>query len=397
MVATLCALLAAAYAPSMRPLQPHAAAVSRCMHASMAEHVPGETCSGEKVAVVGATGYIGKAVVREAVRRGYPTTAVVSDASVAASEPKFQGANVVQADVTNPSSLASGPFAPGSVDVVISCLASRSGSKKDSFAIDYQATLNSLEAAKAAGARHFVMLSAFCVKSAEMNDPYALQFQYAKKDMEAKLREQSDVSYTIVRPTAFFKSVSGQVEVVNGGGPFVYFDLGDGKCATCNPIAEADLAAALVDTITDPVRGKNYLWNLGGPDVGLSMKQQVCARAVCTRCACAPASARARVCVPVCACVCMHERVSRAAIPMPLTTARVCPVPSSYRASWWARCSVRTRSSSSECQLGSSMRSSVGWCGSRRRLPSFRPRYAAAQQLNLCTLPDGCGAHPSCV
>ena len=49
--------------------------------------------------------------------------------------------------------------------------------------------------------------------------------------------------------------------------------LAQGKCATCNPIAEADLAAALIDTIADETK-KNYLWNLGGPDDGLSMKQQ---------------------------------------------------------------------------------------------------------------------------
>lgn len=47
---------------------------------------------------------------------------------------------------------------------MVSCLASRSGTKSDSFAIDYQATLNCLEAAKKEGAKHFVMLSAFCVK-----------------------------------------------------------------------------------------------------------------------------------------------------------------------------------------------------------------------------------------
>ena len=46
-----------------------------------ADFVPGETCTGERVAVVGATGYIGKAVGRECVRRGYATTAVVRDAS----------------------------------------------------------------------------------------------------------------------------------------------------------------------------------------------------------------------------------------------------------------------------------------------------------------------------
>jgi len=237
--------------------------------------VVGESCTGERVVVVGATGYVGKAVVREAVRRGYPTKAVVRDTSTAAAEPKFAGATLVQADVCNPGSLGvtGAPFEDGTVDVVISCLASRSGSKKDSFAIDYQATLNCLEAARAAGARHFVLLSAFCVKSAERRDPYALQFQYAKKDMEEALRAQDDLSYTIVRPTAFFKSVSGQLEVVNGGAPFVYFDLGSGKSATCNPISEPDLAAALVDTIADETR-KNALWNIGGPDDGMSMQQQ---------------------------------------------------------------------------------------------------------------------------
>ena len=241
----------------------------------MADFIPGETSTGERMVVVGATGYIGKAVVREAVRRGFPTKAVVRDAAAAAAEPKFKGAEIVQADVCNAASLtrAGAPFEKGSVDVVISCLASRSGSKKDSFAIDYQATLNCMEAAREAGARHFVMLSAFCVKSAERRDPYALQFQYAKKDMEEKLREQSDLTYSIVRPTAFFKSVSGQVEVVNGGGPFVYFDLGNGKSATCNPIAERDLASALCDSVADKSK-ENAVWNLGGPDAGMSMQQQ---------------------------------------------------------------------------------------------------------------------------
>lgn len=46
-----------------------------------------------------------------------------------------------------------------------------------------------------------------------------------------------------------------------------------GKCATCNPISEPDLAAALVDTIADKSK-ENLVWNLGGPDEGLSMRQQ---------------------------------------------------------------------------------------------------------------------------
>lgn len=69
------------------------------------------------------------------------------------------------------------------------------------------------------------------------------------------------------------RQVSGQLEVVDKGAPFVYFDLGDGKSATCNPISEPDLANALIDTLTDEGK-KNVVWNLGGPDAGLSMAQQ---------------------------------------------------------------------------------------------------------------------------
>jgi len=237
---------------------------------------PGESCTGERIAVVGATGYIGKAVVKEGVRRGYKTTAVLRDASKGEKEEKFKGAELKQFDVTDRDACLSGELFPkGSVDIVVSCLASRTGTKKDSYAIDYQATLNCAEAAKAAGARRFILLSAYCVKSAERKDPYALQFQYAKMELEGKLREMSDASFdhVAVRPTAFFKSVSGQLEVVDGGGPFVYFDLGEGKCATCNPISEPDLAAALIDQVADDAH-KNGVWNLGGPDDGLSMKDQ---------------------------------------------------------------------------------------------------------------------------
>ena len=154
--------LCATRPPSLRS----PAVLRRAAAPRAAEHVAGETCTGERVTVVGATGYIGKAVVREAVRRGYATTAVARDVAKARSEPKFEGATLAQADVCDPQSLSApgGPFEKGKVDVVISCLASRTGSKKDSFAIDYQATLNCLDAARAAGARHFILLSAFCVK-----------------------------------------------------------------------------------------------------------------------------------------------------------------------------------------------------------------------------------------
>ena len=83
---------------------------------------------------------------------------------------------------------------------------------------------------------------------------------------------RSRTAHPLSSPSLLSLSLS-QVEVVAGGGPFTYFDLGDGKCATCNPISEPDLAAALVDTIAD-ASFEGRTWNLGGPDDGLSMKEQ---------------------------------------------------------------------------------------------------------------------------
>lgn len=234
--------------------------------------------TSDKVAVIaGASGYIGKSVVREAVRQGYKTVALVRDKSKVESEEGqlmygtfFEGAEVVECDVCDADKLtetfrAISSQGKGNIDAVVSCLASRSGIKKDAYKIDYQATLNCLDAGRAVNARHFVLLSAYCVKN-----PW-LQFQQAKLKFEAALEAQKDMTYSIVRPTAFFKSVSGQLEVINQGAPFVMF--GDGEVTRCNPISEADLATYLIDSVADGSR-KNKIINLGGPDEPLTMKRQ---------------------------------------------------------------------------------------------------------------------------
>ena len=77
--------------------------------------------------------------------------------------------------------------------------------QKDSWAIDYQATLNCLEVAQEQGASHFVLLSAICVQKP------LLQFQHAKLKFEEALQASQGITYSIVRPTAFFKSLAGQV------------------------------------------------------------------------------------------------------------------------------------------------------------------------------------------
>lgn len=62
-----------------------------------------------------------------------------------------------------------------------------------------------LNAARESGASHFVLLSAICVQKP------LLEFQHAKLKLEANLQSGGDITYSIVRPTAFFKSLAGQV------------------------------------------------------------------------------------------------------------------------------------------------------------------------------------------
>ena len=102
-------------------------------------------------------------------------------------------------------------------------MASRTGIAKDAQAIDYQATLNCLEAGTCVKARHFVLLSAFCLRNPQ------LQFQHAKLRFEQQLQQQHAMTWSIVRPTAYFKSVSSQVEVVAyDEAPYVMFGNGEG-------------------------------------------------------------------------------------------------------------------------------------------------------------------------
>ena len=74
--------------------------------------------------IAGATGYIGKAVVRESVRQGYRTVALVRDKTKCdVYENFFRGAVVVECDVQNKEELRRAFVREGRVDSIISCLA----------------------------------------------------------------------------------------------------------------------------------------------------------------------------------------------------------------------------------------------------------------------------------
>lgn len=143
-------------------------------------------------------------------------------------------------------------------------MASRTGAPKDAWAIDYQAHVNILEAARTAGVPHMILLSAICVQKP------LLAFQHAKLAFEQALTT-SGLDYSIVRPTAFFKSLSGQVERVRQGKPYLMF--GDGTLTACKPISDDDLGRFIAGCVDDPDR-RNRILPIGGPGAAITPKDQ---------------------------------------------------------------------------------------------------------------------------
>lgn len=221
----------------------------------------------KRVLFLGATGTIGSATVRELVRRQHEVVCFVREGGAVAQHDRskvLQGAEISFGDLTDPRSLASACAENGPFDVLVSCMASRTGVPRDAWAIDYQAHADALVVAKDAGISHMVLLSAICVQKPK------LAFQHAKIAFE-NLLIGSGLTYSIVRPTAFFKSLSGQIERLKRGKPFVVF--GDGRLTSCKPISDHDLACYIAECL-DNRHLHNKVLPVGGPGDAITPKQQ---------------------------------------------------------------------------------------------------------------------------
>ncbi|MEM1147018.1 MAG: NAD(P)H-binding protein [Pseudomonadota bacterium] len=225
----------------------------------------------KRVLVLGGTGTIGRAMVRALIDRGHQVVCIVrlkSEKNKVRSledlRHQLSGAVLRVADVCDPQSMAEDGFCGEAFDAVMSCLASRTGTRKESHRIDYQANLNALRLAESRKVRQMVLLSAICVQKPR------LAFQRAKLAFEKELIE-SGLRYSIVRPTAFFKSLSGQVVRVRQGKSYMIF--GDGALTACKPISDSDLADYLADCLDAP-HLQNRILPIGGPGPAITPKAQ---------------------------------------------------------------------------------------------------------------------------
>lgn len=216
-----------------------------------------------RIFMLGATGTIGRATVAALVGRGHQVVCFVRP-DTAQRSPLPDGAIRRFGEVADPASLARDGFAGERFDAIVSCLASRSGTPASASAIDHKAHSDALAAGRQAGVRQMVLLSAICVQKP------LLPFQQAKLAFEKELAA-SDLTWSIVRATAFFKSLSGQINRLKNGKPFLLF--GDGQGTSCKPISNADLAAYLADCLDDPAL-QNRILPIGGPGPAITPRQQ---------------------------------------------------------------------------------------------------------------------------
>lgn len=160
------------------------------------------------VLVAGATGRTGQQLVQQLIEQGHAVRALVRDAGKArAALPA--GIGIAVADVRDPDALAT---AMQGVTYVVSAIGAgpRAAPGSGPREVDFAGVRNLALAAKAAGVRHFVLVSSAATTRAAT---YPMEFMRpilaAKLEGEAALRS-SGVTYTIVRPGGLLDEPGGR-------------------------------------------------------------------------------------------------------------------------------------------------------------------------------------------
>jgi uncharacterized protein YbjT (DUF2867 family) len=150
------------------------------------------------ILVTGGTGFVGPKVVHGLRERELPVRCLVRKPSSSAAESLTAwGCELVQGDVTEAASVRR---AVDGCDVVVHLVAIRQGSREKFERVMEQATRDLVAAAKEAGARRFVLMSALGT-SEQTKD--LVPYYHAKWDMEQTV-SGSGLEHVIFRPSFVF-------------------------------------------------------------------------------------------------------------------------------------------------------------------------------------------------
>ncbi len=209
-----------------------------------------------RILLLGSTGFVGRAVAHRILDDGHQMRVLVRDPMKAAAF-KVRGAQVMVGDSLNPQAVVQ---AAQGVEHIISLVAVRRNRPQSYLAVNVDGPRILGEAAKAAGARSVIFVSAIGARL----DPH---FKYlTSRWMGEQELAKTGVAGTILRFSLIIGEDGGVVEDFERAlvGPFAIIP-GSGQ-AQLQPILLEDVARCIVEAVGKPeLLGK--IVELGGPEV----------------------------------------------------------------------------------------------------------------------------------
>jgi uncharacterized protein YbjT (DUF2867 family) len=209
-----------------------------------------------RVLVTGATGFIGPFIVQGLVDAGHTVRALEHEPGKSAGLPSQES---VQGDMTDPESLRR---AVEDVDVVVHLVAMLTGKREDFERVMEQGTRDLVAAAKEAGVKRFVLMSAL---GTDEQTKELVPYYHAKWEMEQTVKA-SGLEYVIFRPSFVFgRGRAALLQFSQIAKAPVTPIIGPGT-QRIQPIWVDDVAAYFVAGVELP-EAANRTFELGGPDV----------------------------------------------------------------------------------------------------------------------------------
>jgi uncharacterized protein YbjT (DUF2867 family) len=214
------------------------------------------------IIVTGASGYVGSHITRKLVEAGEPVRAFVRNRSYASEEGRLEGMGVelMEGDVTRPETLE--PILQNATAIVHTVAIAIEKGGRNYETINYQGTVNLVNAAQKSGVRRFINISQL---GADSKLPYRF---LASKGKAQEYVAQSELDWTAFRPSVIWgpeDEFANTFAKLVPFSPLIYPVIGD-ENAIFQPVWVEDVAAAVVKSLRDPsTYGKEY--ELGGPEI----------------------------------------------------------------------------------------------------------------------------------
>ncbi len=202
--------------------------------------------------VTGATGGLGRRVVRLLRERGQAVRAFVRLSSRYA-ELEQRGAEVFVGNLLREQDIQKS--CQGIQSIIC---AHGSGADGDAQSIDYQATIDLIDQAKAANVQHFVYVSVLGADRSYDDAPV-----FKAKQLVERYLQASGLPYTILRPSGFASNLLPLAEWFRQTG--VYVVVGNPQ-SRVSIVSTDDLAAIAIAAVTAP-SARNQILPVGGPDI----------------------------------------------------------------------------------------------------------------------------------